>query len=57
MKCSHKEKVDLREKALTFSVAQVGNLPSLEKRSVGALVTGSFADFQSAAGFQPALQQ
>jgi hypothetical protein len=57
MKRSHKERVNLRGKALTFCVAQVGNLQPIEKRPAPDLVTGSFADFQSAAGFQPALQK
>ncbi len=51
MERSHKEKVDLSEKLLNVVVGQVGNLPPLEKRPCTEL-----ANFQSAAGYQPALQ-
>jgi hypothetical protein len=52
---AHREGVDLREKLLTF-VGQVGNLPPLEKRQMNGFVRQQKADFQSAAGYQPALQ-
>jgi hypothetical protein len=55
MERSHKEKVRARKKLLTF-VGQVGNLPPLEKRLAAELANSSKADFQSAAGYQPALQ-
>jgi hypothetical protein len=55
MKRSHKEKVQVHEKPLTF-VGQVGNLPPLEKRQMNRFRRQEKADFESAAGYQPALQ-
>jgi len=56
MKRSHKEKVCLSEKLLNLAVGQVGNLPPTESRPAAKFTNLSKADFQSAAGYQPALQ-
>jgi hypothetical protein len=56
MKCSHKENVYILKNPLTAYVGRVGNLPALEKRPAST-PNSSQADFQSAAGYQPALQK
>jgi len=56
MERRHKEKVDLSEKLLNVVVGQVGNLPPLEKRPCTESTNSPSADFQSAAGYQPAPQ-